>query len=212
MRLLFATHNAHKAEELLALLRGALEPAPTIVTLRDLGLPEPVEDGETFEANARIKAAAAHGGAGLWSLADDSGLLVDALGGAPGVHSAYFGGLPRSDERNLQKLLQVMEAHPRETERAARFRCVLCLRGPGGFEALRSGTVEGTLLRERRGGGGFGYDPIFVPSATETASVGVPAGLTLAELSARDKNRLSHRARAVHAMVPVLAEMLRARM
>lgn len=211
MRLLFATHNRHKVEELQALLLPALVGAPAvarleIVTLADLGLPEPVEDGDTLEANARIKARAAHAASGLWSLADDSGLLCDALGDAPGVQSAYYAGLPRSDERNRLALLQALEG-VEDAQRGARFRCILCLVGPDD-EALRGGALEGRILREARGEGGFGYDPLFVPAEGEAEAVGIPVGLSLAELRAEEKNRLSHRARAMAAMVPVLINRL----
>lgn len=206
LRLLFATHNRHKVEELRALV-GAHLPAGAlqVETLAEHDLPEPVEDGETFEDNARIKALAAYQATGLWSLADDSGLECDALAGAPGVHSARYAGEPRSDARNLQKLLTALEQVP-EARRTARFRCALCLVGPREF--VRAGVCEGTLLRAPRGQGGFGYDPIFVPRPEEAAALGLPTGVTLAELRAEEKNRLSHRARALMAMVPVLAEAL----
>lgn len=213
MRLLFATHNRHKVAELQALLAPALAQHAVppggpleIVTLADLGLPEPVEDGDTLEANARIKARAAHAATGLWSLADDSGLLCDALGDAPGVHSAYYGGHPRSDERNRMALLQALAEIP-DDRRGARFRCILCLVGPDD-EALRGGTLTGRILRAGRGEGGFGYDPLFVPDEAEAEAAGVPPGMTLAELNPGQKNRLSHRARAMAAMVPVLINRL----
>lgn len=222
VRLCFATHNAGKLRELRAVVAGA---GVDVVTLGELGVPDDVEEtGATFEDNARLKARAAHARTGLWALADDSGLEVDALGGAPGVYSARFGGEPKSDANNRRALLSalaavgpgavgpgaVVSAGPR----SGRFRCVLCLVGPS-REEVRSGALEGTLLTEERGSGGFGYDPLFVPRAEDLlgvrealAKLGLLAeelvGKTLAELPLEVKNLISHRGRALQEMRPEL--------
>lgn len=214
LRLCLATQNPHKVTELLALLekivpslRGCLE----LVSLAELGVRDEVEeDGETFADNARKKAQAAHRRTGLWSLADDSGLQVDELDGAPGVNSAYYGGLPRSDARNLAALLAALRGVP-TVRRTARFSCTLCLYGTdalGEFSLIRSGRCEGTLRGDPIGLNGFGYDPLFVPNPAELHAAGLPAALcgrTFAELTADQKNCLSHRTRAVHELAPLLA-------
>ena len=214
LRLVLATHNAHKVQELLALLYAyapELAGRLTLVSLAELGIgDEVVEDGASFADNALIKARAAHERTGLWALADDSGLEVTALHGAPGVHSARYGGEPRSDARNLAALLAALGEVP-AAQRGARFVCTLALYGrtaeaPSTY--LRSGECRGSLLFAPVGSQGFGYDPIFVPDPSELAAAGLAdanlAGKTYAELSAAQKNRLSHRTRAVAAMVPVL--------
>lgn len=217
MRLCFATHNRGKVAELRALLSAVAPQAAgtvEVLTLSDLGVPDDVvEDGATFAANAEKKAKSAHLCTGLLSLADDSGLLVDALDGIPGIHSARYAGEPRSDARNLQKLLQALHDVPFE-RRTARFHCTLCLFGPQGG-VLRAAECEGTLLSAPRGEGGFGYDPIFVPDPARAPEwADLPGGVaaraerTLAELPMGDKNLISHRARALRSMVPVVLEEL----
>lgn len=185
MQIVLATNNAKKAAELAAIL-GELP--VTIVPASSLDdPPRPVEDGDTFEANARKKAVAFQAATGGWALADDSGLEVDALDGAPGVYSSRYAGVDGDDDANNTKLLEALANTP-DAERTARFRCVLCLRGPAGEEILASGKLEGVIGRERRGDGGFGYDPLFlIPSE----------GKSLAELGAPFKNIHSHRARAL---------------
>jgi XTP/dITP diphosphohydrolase len=228
LRLCLATQNQHKVEELRALL---LLYAPEfaaqlqVVSLAELGIhDEVIEDGADFGDNARIKARAAFLRSGLISLADDSGLQVDALGGAPGLYSARYGGEPRPgqsrDARNREKLLaeltKVAPADPAPAFArgfAARFVCVLCLYGPlgegGAADAiLRRGECTGRITLAERGSGGFGYDPLFVPDEQDLARAGIdPArqGLTFAELSSDEKNRLSHRTRALKALLPDLA-------
>lgn len=198
MKLHLASGNAHKAEEFRALVAASgLDVA--IVSAREVGgMPTVPEDSGTFTGNARQKARAllARLPAGSWVLADDSGLCVDALGGAPGVESAYFAGREGNPAANLAKLVRELAAVP-EPLRAAHFVCVLLVAGPGGSEQVFAGRCDGHLRREPRGGAGFGYDPLFVP-AGET--------LTFAELSEEAKNRLSHRGRAWAA----LASWLRA--
>lgn len=184
-----ASGNAHKAEELQALADGS--PASRLLQVRIVPaerMPEVAEDTGTFAGNARKKAAALQAllGPDKWVLADDSGVCVDALGGAPGVESAYFAG-PQHDMRaNLLKLADMMRAVPEE-QRGAQFVCVLLLRGPGGLEFVAEGRCRGRLIREPRGGKGFGYDPLFVPEGFAR---------TYAELSEAEKNRISHRGRA----------------
>lgn len=214
-----ATQNQHKVEELLALLvklAPDLEGRVKLTSLSALGITDDVvEDGETFAKNALIKAKAAHERTGLWSLSDDSGLMVDALSGKPGIHSARWGGEPRSDRRNIDKLLSDLRDVPAE-KRQAQFVCTLCLYGrPSESEApvvvLREGTCRGTLRTTLAGEGGFGYDPLFVPTADELAQAGLAEekyGLTYAELPADDKNRISHRTRAVVALLKDLRRLI----
>ncbi len=205
-RLVFATHNQGKVRELQDLCAGL--PGLAVVTLASLGVPDDVvEDADTLLGNARKKAHAACAHTGLPALADDSGLEVDALHGAPGVHSARYAGEPRSDQRNLQKLLDALAGVPPE-RRTARFRCCLCLCRPApGEETVTEGTLEGSLIDAPRGTSGFGYDPIFVPAPAELAAAGLDPGLagrTLAELALEQKNRMSHRARALVRLLPAL--------
>jgi XTP/dITP diphosphohydrolase len=184
MRLLVATGNAHKLKEIRAILE-----APHLELIGPREWPRPLppveEDGDTFEANAIKKAVTLARASGLWTLADDSGLEVDALGGEPGVWSARYAGEPSNDANNNGKLLAKMEA---VSDRRARFRCAIALSDPSGRAKTVAGACEGTLLREARGGGGFGYDPLFVPNGQT---------LTFAELDSGIKNRISHRARAL---------------
>jgi XTP/dITP diphosphohydrolase len=155
-------------------------------------LPEVEETEDTLEGNARLKAVAVARGTGLWSLADDSGLFVDALGGAPGVRSARYA--PGDDAARVRKLLEALREVP-AGRRGAEFRCVLALASPDGKVVLESGECRGEVLTEPRGTGGFGYDPVLL----------VPeVGRTMAELSLEEKGRISHRARAFARMRPRL--------
>ncbi|MGC7869934.1 XTP/dITP diphosphatase [Desulfosporosinus sp. SYSU MS00001] len=192
MKILLATQNQGKVSELQDLLADV---EIEVVSLRDLPDWEEVEEnGETFAENAALKARAAVQRTGLIALADDSGLEVDALNGAPGVFSARFAGEPKDDERNNDKLLELLATIP-EDKRTARFRCALVIAAPEGKEYLTEGTVEGKILRQRRGTDGFGYDPLFL----------VPElGRTLAEVTLAEKNDLSHRARAFRKAIPIL--------
>jgi XTP/dITP diphosphohydrolase len=183
-----ASGNAHKAAELQALAIASRLPI-TIVSARDVGgMPRVVEDAGTFVGNARKKAHALRPRvpADAWVLADDSGLCVDALDGAPGVESAYYAGPQGDGAANLAKLITVMSAVPDE-DRGAHFQCVLLALGPAGEENIFEGVSGGRLLRAPRGGSGFGYDPLFVPAGHTQ---------TFAELGAEIKNTISHRARA----------------
>jgi XTP/dITP diphosphohydrolase len=190
---ILATSNLHKVGEMRDLLPGArLEPLPA-------GYESPVEDGDTFTANALIKARAAHAALGEATLADDSGIEAEDLGGAPGIYSARYAGEGADDEANLDKLLREVDAAG--GARGARYVCVLALIDADGTEHLFEGTCEGVLLRERRGGGGFGYDPIFVPDDT-----GPDDERTMSELSPDEKNRVSHRGRAARLLTAHLAD------
>ncbi|MBI5688478.1 MAG: RdgB/HAM1 family non-canonical purine NTP pyrophosphatase [Verrucomicrobia bacterium] len=188
MRIYLASGNAHKVEEFRQLASDTGF-AVEVFSAREIGGMPPVqEDAGTFAGNARKKARALlpQVPPGAWVLADDSGLCVDALDGAPGVESAYYAG-PLGDSRaNLAKLVETMQAVP-EARRGAHFTCVLCLVASDGREQVFEGICPGRLRREPRGGGGFGYDPLFVPDEEEK---------TFAELGEAVKNRLSHRARA----------------
>jgi len=182
-----ASGNAHKAQEFQALANGS----NLGLTIRPAAkMPTVVEDTGTFAGNARKKAAALKAilPPEAWVLADDSGLCVDALRGAPGVESAYFAGPQGNPRANLLKLVEVMAAVP-EGQRGAFFTCVLCLQGPHGIEQVVEERCVGRLAREPAGGQGFGYDPLFVPAGHER---------TYAELDAATKNHLSHRGRAFH--------------
>lgn len=192
-KLLIATTNRGKLREFLALAPAGVE----LVSLSDLGLPSPEETGATFVENADLKARAAAGASGLIALADDSGLEVDALNGAPGVRSARFAGEPTSDNRNVDRLLRELELAP-SPERTARFRCAVSVASPAGILARAEGVCEGSIGLKRRGANGFGYDPVFV----------LPDGRTMAELRADEKNSMSHRARAIAAVGPTLRTIL----
>lgn len=192
MKYVLATFNRDKARELAALL--AL-PDVAIVPLADWpGAIAPEENGATLAANARIKADAALALTGLPTIADDTGLEVDALDGAPGVHAARYAGPGASYADNVEKLLSALADVPAE-RRTARFRTVCVVRWPDGREIETTGTLEGRILGERRGANGFGYDPVF----------GLPDGRTLAELSEAEKNAISHRSIAVRALATSLS-------
>lgn len=200
-KLLIATHNAGKVAEFRRILGDlGLE----IASAGELALPAPEEDGETFSENAIKKARAAAFASGEMTLADDSGLEVDALNGAPGVHSARYAG-DQGSVANMQKLLDALESVP-EGNRSARFRCVLALvdpKGPLGDEVLLTeGRCEGAIARAPRGAGGFGYDPIFVPEGGDR---------TMSEISDAEKDEISHRGEACAAMRVKIAEYLRVR-
>lgn len=190
-RLLFASANAHKLKE----IRALLEPLGYEVQgLHDLHFYDDIpETGDTLQENAFLKASFLSNTLGLDCFADDSGLEVDAIAGAPGVHSARYAGEPRSDQRNLEKLLQALTG---THERSARFRTVICLM-EAGLPRYFEGSVEGKISFEARGTAGFGYDPVFLPDGFD---------LTFAELPAEVKNQISHRARAVAALIHYLKQ------
>ena len=188
MQFVLASHNQKKLAELSDILRGlnlSILPLPE-------GAPEPVEDGDSFEANARIKARAAFEYTGLPAIADDSGLVVDALNGAPGVRSARY--CPGSDADRNAFLLEHL-AGVDDCERQARFVCAICCVLPDGQEITVRGECEGEILDEPHGTGGFGYDPLFYSKDLQ---------MTFAEADAESKNRVSHRARAIQLLLEKL--------
>jgi XTP/dITP diphosphohydrolase len=183
-RLVVATHNAHKTGEFRAILGDFFDPILDLTAFPDI--PPAVENGKTFEENASIKALhASHYLPDALVLADDSGLETDALQGEPGVHSARFSGPGASDVTNREKLLRELAG---KENRRARFRCVLVLAQEGNILQTCSGSVEGRIIDEERGTGGFGYDPLFVPDGFDQ---------TFAELPPEAKNGISHRGRAL---------------
>jgi XTP/dITP diphosphohydrolase len=189
-RVVVATKNPGKVEE----MRSAIAiPGWRFVLASDVGItaPDVVEDGGTFVDNALLKAAAYHQAFGMPSLADDSGLVVDALGGAPGVHSSRYAGEDASDAENNAKLLVALEGVP-ESGRTARFVCAVVYADSRGMPALAMGVCEGRIASAPRGRGGFGYDPLFLPADTP--------GRTMAELGPEEKNRISHRGRALRTL------------
>jgi XTP/dITP diphosphohydrolase len=198
-RLLVATRSPHKLRELRELLDL---PNVNLVSLDEAGIEgEPVEDGATFEANARLKAGFYGRASGLPTLADDSGLEVDALGGGPGVRTRRYAGDDATDADNNAKLLRELEGLGPE-RRGAQYVCVLALALPDEPVRVRRGTCRGRIARAPKGTGGFGYDPIFVPVATPPGDA--PADRSLGEWSAEDKNRISHRAQAARRMSRLL--------
>lgn len=205
-RLVLATHNAHKLLELRQILAPVVPGLvdDDVVGAADVGAEPPVEDGVTFAENALIKARALARATGLVALADDSGLCVDVLGGAPGVFSARWAGAHGDDRANLDLLLSQLADVPDE-HRGAQFTCAAALVTPDGHEHVELGVLRGRLARAPRGAHGFGYDPVLVPDhqpawATEP--------VTCAELSAAEKNAISHRGHAFRALAPVVAEVL----
>jgi XTP/dITP diphosphohydrolase len=195
VRVVLATHNAHKVEEFQAIL-GAVLPELEVVAYDG---PEPVEDGTSFAENALIKARAAAVHTGLPALADDSGICVDVMNGAPGIFSARWAGHGRGSQANLELLLDQV-ADIASEHRGAHFACTIALVVPAtGAEHVVEGIWPGALATEAHGGGGFGYDPIFVPDGHH---------VTAAELSAAEKNAISHRGRAFEAAIPLLRTTL----
>ena len=204
-RLLVATRSTHKLRELRELL--SLEHGE-LVSLEELGIPgDPVEDGDTFEANAALKARFGVRASGLPTLADDSGLEVDALHGGPGVRTRRYAGEDATDEQNNAKLLGALDGLPAPA-RGARYVCVLALALPsivgprGGVPiTLARGTCRGRIALAPRGTGGFGYDPIFEPASE------APGGRTLGLWTSAEKHAISHRARAARRMTVHLRDL-----
>ncbi len=191
-RFVLASANPDKAEEIRRILVGA--GADIELVARPADVDDVAETGSTLEENARLKAAALAGAIGLPALADDTGLEVAVLGGAPGVRSARFSGEHATYDANVDKLLAELAAAGAAApgQRRARFRTVALARWPGGAELLTEGVVDGTIASGRRGSGGFGYDPVFVPDEGD--------GRTFAEMSPEEKHELSHRGRAFRAL------------
>jgi XTP/dITP diphosphohydrolase len=199
VRVLVASRNAKKLEEMRRILAEHLD-GVEVVGLDDVtAFDEPVEDQPTFEGNALLKARAGVAATGLPTLADDSGLCVDALNGMPGVLSARWSGPPKSDERNNELLLAQLHDVPDE-RRTAHFACAVALVHPDGRELVVEGRMDGTVVREVRGSGGFGYDVLFVADDRP--------GLTTAELTREDKDAVSHRGRALREIAPLVASLL----
>lgn len=201
-RLVLATRNAGKLRELRELLRGqvpGLDVDTQVVDAAAAGAPDVVETGTTFEENALLKARGVAAATGLVAVADDSGIAVDVLGGAPGIFSARWSGVHGDDAANLRLLLaqlsDVGSAH-----RGAAFICAAAVAAPAGTAETRTGVLRGTLLRTPRGTAGFGYDPILKPEGMDRSC---------AELSAAEKNAVSHRGRAFRALLPAIIETLR---
>lgn len=191
-QLVFATNNAHKLDEVRKILGGKFN----VLSLKEIGCNDDIaETAETFEGNALIKARYIHDKYGYDCFADDSGLEIDALGGAPGVYSARYAGEAHDSEKNMAKVLGQLQG---VENRAARFRTVIALILDG-KEHLFEGEIAGRIIEERRGAGGFGYDPIFIPDG-ETR--------TFAEMGDAQKNGISHRARAVKKLVAFLESLL----
>lgn len=187
--LVLATHNAGKAREIEALLKPYI---PQFETAKTLNLPEPEETGTTFTDNAVLKAEAAARHSGLPALADDSGLSVDALDGAPGIYSARWGGPDKDFNKAMARVQAELAGH---TDRSASFVCVLALAFPDGETYSFEGRIDGEIVWPMRGEKGFGYDPIFVPGGYD---------VTFAEMDPAEKHKISHRARAFAKMVTAL--------
>ena len=194
--LVLATRNRHKGEELAALLSDLGIGIRTLDEFPEV--PDVIEDGETCEANAIKKARAVSKATGLMAVADDTGLEVDALGGRPGVFAARYAGEHATYEDNWRKLLQELSGVPRK-RRTARFMTVAAMALPSGEVQVTTGQLEGVISEEPAGAGGFGYDPVFfVPEL----------GKTLAQLSAEEKNRISHRAKAFAQVREILSRQI----
>ena len=203
-RVFLASRNRKKIAEMQRILREHL-PAVEVLGIDEVdGYDEPVEDQPSFEGNALLKARVGFAATGLPTVADDSGLCVDALNGMPGVLSARWSGTPKSDARNNALLLQQLHDVPDE-RRGAHFACAIAFVHPGGEEVVE-GRMAGRVIREQRGSGGFGYDVLFV--ADEHVADGGGAGRTSAELDAAEKDRISHRGRALRELAPRVAEVL----
>jgi len=192
--LVLATLNPHKGRELAALLGAVPFQIKLLSEFPDARLPE--ETGQTYAENALVKARTAARLTGALALGDDSGLEVDALGGAPGLHTARFGGPGLTDRGRWELLLERLRDVP-PARRTARFRCVIALAGPARGEQVVDGVVEGVIAAAPRGSGGFGYDPVFFYP---------PLGRTFGEISDEDKQRVSHRGKALAAARRLLSE------
>lgn len=221
MKLVVATHNEGKLVEIKRILAEQLNQLADrfeLITAGSLGLPDPVETGVTFEQNALLKARDVASRTGLPAIADDSGIIVDVLGAAPGILSARWSGVHGDDKANNALLLKQLSDVP-DRFLTARFRCAAALAIPDacsevpegsvmlhthGFETVRMGEMIGHLLREERGTNGFGYDPLFVPDEQPIRNGVQMEGLTSAELTQEEKNSISHRGHALRALLPEL--------
>jgi XTP/dITP diphosphohydrolase len=207
-RLVLATANTAKLAELARIL-AAIGMDVQLASLADFpGAPDVRETGATFADNALLKARSMAEFSGLPAVADDSGLCVDALNGMPGVLSARWSGKHGDDEANLRLVLGQLADVPDE-RRAARFSCAAALVLPDGREHVAEGDVAGSLIEEPRGEHGFGYDPIFLPAPAELAAAGVVApGMTTAQMQPGDKDKISHRGKALRSLAPAIAAWL----
>ena len=199
-RVILASHNVKKLRELQRILAAAvpgLDPEQ-VISSAGIALPDVVEDEVSFAGNALLKARSAAAAPGLLAVADDSGLAVDVLGGSPGIFSARWSGRHGDDEANNDLLLAQLSDVP-DQHRGARFVCAAALVAPDGTELVEHGEMPGMLLRERHGGGGFGYDPLFRPDG-QTRSA--------AELTPEEKDAISHRGTAFRAIAPHVARLL----
>ena len=199
-RVILASHNAKKLAELQRILTAAVPglEGEQIISSAGIDLPDVLEDAVTFEGNALLKARSAAAATGLLAIADDSGLAVDVLGGAPGIFSARWSGRHGDDHANNDLLLAQLADVP-EAHRGARFVCAAALVAPDGTETVERGEMPGTLLRARAGTGGFGYDPLFRPDGQEVSS---------AQLDPEQKDAISHRGRAFRALAEHVAQLL----
>ena len=198
MKIFLASGNTKKILEMQRILAEHV-PGIEVLGIADVeGYVEPVEDQPSFEGNALLKARAGVAATGLPSVADDSGLCVDALNGMPGVLSARWSGPPKSDGRNNELLLAQLDDVPDE-RRGAHFACAVAWVMPDGRERVVEGRMDGRIIREARGSGGFGYDVVFVAAEHDAE------GLTSAELEPEEKDRISHRGRALRALAPQVA-------
>lgn len=198
VKVVFATGNAHKVGEVQHILSAAGADIEVLSLAAWPDAPTPIEDGRTFAENALIKARAIAAHTRLPAIADDSGICVDALNGMPGIYSARWAGTHGDDASNLALLLSQVRDVPVE-RRGAHFLCAAALATPDGIERVVEGTIEGVLTAAPAGSGGFGYDPIFRPHGFN---------VTTAELSAEDKNAISHRGAAFRALAPLVVELL----
>jgi len=205
-KLVLATHNPGKVKELREILQAQLGPTAlsddALGSCADFGLEAPAEDGATFAENALIKARAVCRATGLPAVADDSGLSVDIMGGAPGIFSARWCGHHGDDAANLNLLLGQLGENTDPAQRKAAFVCAAALVLPDGSEQVEVAEMRGTLITEPRGTGGFGYDPIFVPDDA------IANGRTSAELSPSEKNAISHRGKAFRQLAPTILRTL----
>lgn len=199
-RVILASHNTKKLRELQRILTAAVPglPEEAVISSAGIDLPDVVEDAVTFEGNALLKARSAAAATGLLAVADDSGLAVDVLGGAPGIFSARWSGRHGDDDANNDLLLAQLADVPAE-HRTARFVCAAALVASDGSETVERGEMTGVLLTERHGEGGFGYDPLFRPDGEQRSA---------AELSPEEKDAISHRGKAFRALAVHVARLL----
>lgn len=197
MKLILATKNQNKVEELRAMLDGLDVQVSSLFDVT--GIKDIVEDGQTFRENALKKARTVFEVTGSWALGDDSGLVVEALNGAPGIYSSRYSGREKDYAANNKKLLRELNGVPDE-KRSAAFVCVMALVGPGNKEYVVDGRCEGRIAHDLKGDRGFGYDPLFIVSET---------GRTMAEMPMDEKNKISHRGRALAKVIDILLDILK---